>query len=374
MSTDIIPVLINKETVSDDFYLIIDLPFMTGDDVKVGDIILSYETSKTVIDVEASASGFVHYNVEEEQEIAVGAVCAAITNKAGIPEDYFDQFKLKETQPSLQKEVTPSSVDLGQYEMQMRISKPAKKMLEKHQLDLSLFEGKKILTTRDIQHYLYPASQVAITSDTHHQAHNKLIIIGGGGHAKMCIDIIQATKSYELVGIVDENLEIGSETLGVPIIGNEADLDKLYQQGINFCVIGLGALNKPVLRQEIFHRVKKIGYILPNIIHPRATLEPSVSLGEGNQIMAGAVVGSDVHIGDNCIINSNSTISHDSRLANNVHITPGAILAGTVTVGSNAIIGMGVTVLMNVTIGHDVVIANGVNVVKDIDSGLFLKN
>jgi len=197
----------------------------------------------------------------------------------------------------------------------------------------------------------------------------KVVIVGGGGHAKMCIDVVRQQQVLQVVGILDDGIDEGVQVLGVPVLGPLDRLEQLRADGIGLAVNGIGAVTRHPFRSEVYARIKAAGYALPNIAHPHAAIEPSVVLGEGNQIMAGAVVGSAARIGDNCIVNSNAVVSHDSVLADNVHVAPGALLAGGVHVGSNTLIGMGVTVFMGVHIGENVVVVNGQHVFCSIPSG-----
>ena len=32
---------------------------------------------------------------------------------------------------------------------------------------------------------------------------NKIILLGGGGHAKSCIDVIESLDKYKIIGIID---------------------------------------------------------------------------------------------------------------------------------------------------------------------------
>jgi len=142
----------------------------------------------------------------------------------------------------------------------------------------------------------------------------------------------------------------------------------------DYCILSiLGGLDNQMSRLDLFNRLKSIGYQCPNIIHPKAIVEPSVLLGEGNHIMGGALVGSCALLSNNIIVNSNSVISHDCIIHDNVHVTPGAILAGTVEVGENTIIGMGVTVFYNCKIGNNVIITNGKHIFNNIDDNKIIK-
>ena len=189
----------------------------------------------------------------------------------------------------------------------------------------------------------------------------------------MCIDILRLMKRHEIHGILDANLPIGSKVLGVPVIGRDNELGKHRQEGIQYAINGVGAARDHRLRSTIYSDIKQAGYIVPNLIHPEAAIEPSAVMGEGNQIMANATVGSDVNIADNCILNCGTVLSHDCHLGKNVHIAPGAILAGAVEVGEDTLIGMGVTVYLGIRIGSRVIIPNGMNIFRDIPDDTILR-
>ena len=53
---------------------------------------------------------------------------------------------------------------------------------------------------------------------------DKLILIGGGGHCHACIDVIESTSTFEIIGIIDTKDKIGQSVLGYPIIGKDSDL------------------------------------------------------------------------------------------------------------------------------------------------------
>ena len=40
---------------------------------------------------------------------------------------------------------------------------------------------------------------------------NKLIILGSGGHAKSCIDIINEDKNYDVAGLISNEYNISKE-------------------------------------------------------------------------------------------------------------------------------------------------------------------
>ncbi len=358
MDNTIIEILTPKETVSDDSYKLSSILFKNGDAVKKGQIIGSFETSKADVDVEAPEEGFVFYpEIKNGDIIKVGDVFAVINKINEYPEKYFSSVAQKHLSQIVNKKPLADTKGL-------RISKSAMELIEKNEVDISVFAGKKLITKEDVEAVLNKDSSEA--KKDYSTGRPKLIIVGAGGHAKICIDIIRQNNLYEIVGATSNSTDI-KYVMGVPVLGTDEEvLEKYFADGVHFAVIGIGSLNKLSKRTEIFNRLKKIGYYLPSIIHPKAIYEPSASIEEGCQIMAGAIIGSDVRIKHNCIINSGSIISHDCYLEENIHITPGAILAGNVYVGKNSVIGMGATVYLGVIIGTEVIISNSSNVLKDI--------
>lgn len=342
--------------------------FSDGDTVKQGEIIMEIETSKAIIEVDAPCKGHIFFNVSIGEEVEFSKICAVISTHKNLPENYFNDL-------SKQKSSSTNKTSRKEIDLDFRISKPAEALLKKNNLDPLIFKDKKIIRKQDIENYLVSTKknkQRLKTLDID-SSKKQILIIGSGGHSKICIDIIQQSGSYEILGLIDPASEIGSVNLGIPVIGQDKDLQKLFDQGIKYAVVGIGSLEKPKLRGEIYQRLEDIGYEIPNIIHPQSIIEPSAKIGKGNQILAGALIGSDVRIGDNCIINSGVIVSHDCILENNVHLTPGSVLAGSVQVGSNSVIGMAVTIFLGVNIGSDVLIANGMDIISDIPNNSILK-
>jgi UDP-perosamine 4-acetyltransferase len=367
MGNNITPICVDKEAISDDFYTVREILCENGAKVQKGEIIGSFETSKAIIEIESPASGYVHYVVREDQEISVGAMFAVVSDGPEIPKKYIDTTLAKK-KPQ-QKKAVPSRS--GQ---DVRISKAAQKLIQKHDINIAVFRGKTIIRTEDINTYLSqrkPGFQGRESTGVVFR--NKVVIVGGGGHTKMCLDILQQVKSYEVAEIVEYYPEHTIKGVRGQKPASVQTLKKLFQQGVRHAVVGVGALHNPKIRDTIFCELKKIGFFMPNLVHPFSTIEPSASLGEGNQVMAGAVISSNAVIGNNCIINSGSVICHDSLLFDNAHIAPGTVLAGHAKVGSNTLVGMGVTVYRAVSIGNNVIIHNGLSIVKDIPDNTIVK-
>lgn len=358
-----VPVIVPKETVSDDEYRFVHCVVGEGAKVRAGDLIATLETSKSAFDLHSPADGYLFLEHTPGDVVKVGATLAWITSEATRPA----KPQLTAAAPGPSRSVAEASGP--------RISKAARALMEEQRLTPEDFAHLSSVTRDDvvarIQHYVGAASPGILWSvDPAPNTFDKNVFIhGGGGHAKMCIDLLRAAGGWHIVGILDSDKVPGSTVLGVRVLGVDSDdaLKHMAASGVRFAVTGIGLVEKHHARHRLYDRMKAAGFELPNLVHPSATVEASARMGEGNQIMAHAVLGSDTRIGDGCIINTGSLVSHDCQIADHVHIAPGAVLAGGVNVGSNTLIGMGATIYMRLRIGSQVVILNGVNVHGDVE-------
>jgi UDP-perosamine 4-acetyltransferase len=195
--------------------------------------------------------------------------------------------------------------------------------------------------------------------------HEKIIIIGAGGHAKVIIDVLMTSSAYQITGLLDPH-HIGEKILGVPVIGDDSRLEMIYEAGVKTVFVAIGDNKK---RGQISDYVKKTGFTLANAISTHSTVSSTVKLGEGIAIMAGAVIHPDTCIGDNGIINTGSTIDHDCSISKNVHIAPGCSIAGNVKIGAGSFIGIGTKIIPDISVGSSTIIGAGSVILTDIPSG-----
>ncbi|MDA3894014.1 MAG: acetyltransferase [Salinivirgaceae bacterium] len=168
----------------------------------------------------------------------------------------------------------------------------------------------------------------------------EIILIGGGGHCKACIDVIETTGLYQIAGIIDTKDKIGEKVLGYSIIGCDDDIPKLSKT-YNYFFITIGQIGEPKLRRQLFVKLKTLKLTLPVIISPHAYVSKHTIIGEGSIIMHHACVNAGASVGENCIINTKALIEHDATINNHTHIATGAIINGGVIVGENCFIGSG---------------------------------
>jgi sugar O-acyltransferase (sialic acid O-acetyltransferase NeuD family) len=194
-----------------------------------------------------------------------------------------------------------------------------------------------------------------------------VLLIGAGGHAAACIDVIESIGDFNIVGIVGLPSEIGSMKLGYEVIGSDADLITLGKKHSN-CIITLGQINSPESRINLFNKAKKAGFAFPSIISKSAYLSSHASVGEGTILMHDSLVNAGAVIGRNCIINTKALIEHDSKIGDNCHVSTGVIVNGSTEIADNVFIGSSSTIRNGLKIGSGVVIGMGSTVLSDLDS------
>lgn len=189
----------------------------------------------------------------------------------------------------------------------------------------------------------------------------KLIIIGGGGHARVLIQMIEALGLDEICGYTDQR----SSGLRIPYLGVD-DIIKEYATDEVFLVNGLGSSGINSRRVEMFQQFKRFGYAFHSLIHPQALMASDVEISEGVQVMVGSIINTGVVLGENTIINSGAIVEHDCKLAPHVHLAPGVTLSGGCRIGAGSHIGTGATVIQNISIGQGTLIGAGAVVVRSI--------
>lgn len=194
---------------------------------------------------------------------------------------------------------------------------------------------------------------------------SKIILIGAGGHANSCIEVLEGSKCYEIAGLIGHADEVGEMRLGYPIIGTDADLGEIVKSCPN-ALIALGQIKSPKQRMAIYELATKLGYKLPVIKSTTAQISAHAVIGDGTVVMHGVIINAGATIGSNCIINTKALIEHGAQVGDHVHISTGAIINGDCNVGCGSFIGSGSVVQQNISIGKNCLIGMGAAVKEDV--------
>lgn len=198
-----------------------------------------------------------------------------------------------------------------------------------------------------------------------------LLLLGGGGHCRSCIDVIETTSQYQIAGIVQTQSDGTSPVLGYPVLGSDDDLPVLLQRYPN-ALITVGQIKTPAIRRRLYQRLQELGGTLPVVVSPQAHVSRHASVEAGTIVMHGALVNAGARIGANGIINSQSLIEHDVQIGAHCHISTGARVNGGVRIGSGCFIGSGAILREGITIGDGAIIGAGRTVLHDVAAGTTL--
>jgi len=198
-----------------------------------------------------------------------------------------------------------------------------------------------------------------------------IILVGGGGHCKSVIDVIEEEDRFEIYGIVDKTAQVGEHILGHPVIdgSNPKELLKVCR---NFHIT-VGQIKSSAVRRTLYQEIKDFGGNLPVIKSPHALVSRHASIGEGNVIMHQVIVNAKANIGVANILNTSCLIEHDAIIGDFNHISTKSIVNGNCEVGNDSFIGSNAVLAHGVKISDQVIIAAGSNVYKSIkQSGIYL--
>lgn len=195
-----------------------------------------------------------------------------------------------------------------------------------------------------------------------------ILLVGAGGHARACIDVIERHGGYGITGLVGTRDEVGGRLYGYPVLGTDQDLPVLSAASTH-CLVSVGQIKTAELRMRLFELLERLGASLPAIVSPGAYVSRHASLGAGTIVMHGAIVNAGAMVGRNCIINSNSLVEHDAAISDHCHVATAAAINSGVRVGAGTFIGSNSCVRQGITIGDGCVIGMGQRVVKHCAAG-----
>jgi sugar O-acyltransferase (sialic acid O-acetyltransferase NeuD family) len=187
----------------------------------------------------------------------------------------------------------------------------------------------------------------------------EIILVGAGGHAHACIDVIEQQGEYIIAGLVGHSGEVGEKHLGYNVIGSDKDLPALVDKYRN-AIITVGQIKSPDIRIRLFNQVKNLGFNIPAIVSPRAYVSRHATVGEGSIVMHDALVNAGARIGVNCIVNSKALVEHDAMVGDHCHVSTSAVINGGTVIGSYCFLGSHCALTNNIEIGSGCLVGIGI--------------
>ena len=177
-------------------------------------------------------------------------------------------------------------------------------------------------------------------------ATTKIILQGGGGHARVVLDVLLSQGALVPV-VVDAKYQ--GDLMGIRRI---TDYDPSMERDASVIIaIGDNSVRKNVAG------LTKHGFA--NVIHDSAVISKHVTMGKGNMILHGVIVQAQTTIGNHVIINTGAQVDHDCILGDYVHLAPGVVLCGSITIGEGTLIGAGATIIPGKKVGKWATIGSG---------------
>ena len=196
----------------------------------------------------------------------------------------------------------------------------------------------------------------------------RLLLIGGGGHCRSCVDVIETTGAFQIAGVVERLGGPLEPVLGYPVIGSDSDLSDLLGWS-STALIAVGQVKSYKPRMKLFDMVRNLGGSLAVVRSPHAYVSNHAHVGEGSIVMHGASVNAGSRVGINCIINSRALVEHDVLIGAHSHISTGAVINGGVQIGEGTFVGSGTVINQGIKVGGSCVIASGSIIRGDVPPG-----
>lgn len=354
--------------VNDEFVVVIEYLFEEGDKVEREDQLLTVESSKTTIDITSEVSGYFKPARQIEDEVAVGDCLGYIFQSKAELESF-----IIEAQPE-QKDhpnMDPQNKDHqnkdnrqsgGKQNQTAQITKKAEALISQQSINVAdiVYSG-NILREKDVLHHL-SLTTTEITFIQKKELSIPVIVYGCGRGARVINETLSLSTKYEVVGFIADRPKYDNTIAGLPVLSSP-NYSLLKDNNIQHIAL---AITNSVQRLDCFNELVRNEFQIINVIHPKSLISPSVSLGKGNHIKAGALIDSFTTIGNACIIDNGVIIPHDNEVKDGVHLAPNATLGSSVSIGKCTIVGIGANISTQIEIGEYSIISVGSSVTRNV--------
>ena len=197
---------------------------------------------------------------------------------------------------------------------------------------------------------------------------------GGFGREVACIlnKINEVSPTWNLLGYIDDGVEIGTECKYGKVLGNIDTLNG-WDKPVSVAI----AIGSTKYLKEIPEKINNQLVDFPNIIAPNIFYfdESSVAMGKGNIITFGCRMSCGITIGDFNILNGNISFGHDVVLGSYNVMFPEVRISGQTTIGDNNFFGARCFAAQCLKIGNRNRFGAGCYVLRKIkDDGTYMGN
>ncbi len=195
---------------------------------------------------------------------------------------------------------------------------------------------------------------------------SRILVIGGADQGRQVIDAVSTRAEHEIVGVLDAALAVGTDVVGVPVVGSTDDVKQsVHALGVEGFVVAIGDnFTRGAVLESVALECPAVPAV--TVVHAAAVVARDAVIGGGSILLAGSVVGNGSVVGRGVLLGTLSSIDHDCVLADVVSLAPGAHTGGAVRIGRASALGVGASVIHQVTIGDDTVVGAGAVVLGDL--------
>jgi sugar O-acyltransferase (sialic acid O-acetyltransferase NeuD family) len=197
----------------------------------------------------------------------------------------------------------------------------------------------------------------------------KIIIIGLSNNAKLAAYYFNKDSNYEVVGFAVNKAYKTSETFyNLPVFELE-NLNQLFPPKNFHAFVAIGYSEMNEIREKLYNKIKKSGYILPNYISSKCNFLTEEQIGDNNLILEDNTIQPFVTIGSNNVFWSGNHIGHDVTIGNHNFITSHVVVSGFTKIEDNCFIGVNATLRDGIIIANKSLISAGAIIMKNTKEG-----
>ncbi len=196
----------------------------------------------------------------------------------------------------------------------------------------------------------------------------EIAVFGGLGSGAMVVQSVQrraaAGDAVELKGVLNDQLAVGSDVAGGPVLGT-FDSWRTLSDRTEF----IAPLHKAKAMQGRVARVLSLQIPAARwatVIDPNALVAGDAAVGEGSYLAPFALVDAGARVGRHGALWPAAQIGHDCVAEDFVFIGRGAIVCGRCTIRIGAYVGAGAVVSDGLRLGRFCVVGTGAVVVRDV--------
>ncbi len=125
---------------------------------------------------------------------------------------------------------------------------------------------------------------------------NSIVLVGGGGHAKVIVSILRKLASFSILGYTA--LKDGADLMGIPFLGADVEIPQLAIKNANLnVVVAVGQVGLGSHRASLWEGLHDFPISFPSIVSSKAIVNEAVLISEGAVVMDGVVVNSGASLG-----------------------------------------------------------------------------